>query len=516
MSDTDLPAPHELDAIPVAEGDTETLAPASSTTSRLTDAQIQEITALLRAGRQLPPYLFPHLFETARDYELAYAGKARRIDVIAETMAVPLQPVRTFSTATDQDWADMLVLGDNLQVLRRLIQLKEQGKLRNADGSDGIRLCYIDPPFASEREFVGSRNERAYTDRVAGAEFVEHLRRRLILIRELLANDGMLYVHLDVRKVHYVKVVLDEIFGEGAFRNEVIWKRTSAHNDAKQGARHLGRVHDSILMYSASEQFVWNPPHLAHDKDYIAKHYQYREKKSGRRYGLWDITGPGGAAKGNPRYEIFGMTKYWRYSRENMMKKIAAGRVIQPSPGAIPREIRYLDESSGVPVGSIWTDINPINSQAIEDSGYPTQKPIELMKRIINISTNEGDLVLDCFCGSGTTLIAASQLNRRWIGVDAGKFGIYVTQARLLRLAGKKPPECPFTLYNAGLYDYKAVRDLPWDKYAEFVLQLFQCHPEQETMCPFRGLGLSVLCRAPGRCQWKRRSEAWISQGAHR
>jgi hypothetical protein len=168
-----------------------------------------------------------------------------------------------------------------------------------------------------------------------------------------------------------------------------------------------------------------------YDEKYIASKYRYVEKSTGRRYGLWDITGPGGAAKGNPIYEIFGVTKYWRYSRATMKQKIDAGRIIQPSPGAVPREIKYLDEAQGVSVQDVWIDIDPINSQAAERLGYPTQKPLTLLERIIRMSSNEGDVVLDPFCGCGTTIDAAQRLNRRWAGIDITFIAVDLIEKRL-------------------------------------------------------------------------------------
>jgi hypothetical protein len=483
----DQPAPDELEPNEESLDELVELAePASAIPSRLTDDQIEEITGLLRAGRRLPPYLFPHLFETAREYELAYSGKARRIDVLAETMAVPLQPVRTFGEQTD-GWANMLVLGDNLQVLRRLIQMKEEGALRNPDGSDGVKLCYVDPPFASMREFFGSRNEKAYADRIAGAEFVEHLRRRLILIRELLTDDGSLFVHLDTRKVHYIKVVLDEIFGEGHFRNEIIWQRTSAHNDTHG----YGANYDSILYYSRGAEVVWNVGYHQYSDRQLAR---YRSTVKGERpFADFDLTQAGlrKGSSGQPwrGYDPGAKGNHWKFDLATLEQMDREGRVYWPKGGGFPRMKRYLDEARGVPLQAVWTDIPPVNSQAKERVGYPTQKPIALLDRIVSASSNPGDIVLDAFVGSGTTLIAAQALDRRWIGVDCGKYATYVAQARLLRQAGKKAPAHTFTLYNAGLYDYRSIRDLPWLEYLDFVLQLFQCRRHEETIggVPFQG-----------------------------
>jgi len=468
----------------------------------LTDDQLEEIIGLLRAGRRLPPHLFPHLFETPREYQLAYRGKARRADVLADTMAVPLQPVRTFGEQAD--WANMLVFGDNLQVLRQLLNLKQAGELRNADDSEGVRACYIDPPFASQQEFSGSRNEKAYTDNVAGAEFVEHLRRRLVLLHELLADDGSIFVHLDTRKVHYVKVVLDEVFGEGNFRNEIIWKRTSAHS----GAKRFAPVHDVILFYSKSSDYKWNPRFLPLTQEQLDQWYNNVEEGTGRRFTRSDLTASGirSGPSGSPWRGIdpTRTKRHWAIPRFvgsmvdglNTLEALDAldegGRVFWPkNEDGMPRLKRYAEEAPGVPELDLVTDIRPLHNVGTERVGYPTQKPLELVQRLLAATSDPGDLVLDAFLGSGTTALAAQALpgGRRWIGIDCGKFSIYVTQARLLRSSEQGAP-VPFTLYNAGLYDFKTLRDLPREQYVEFVLQLFQCRRKSQDISgvAFHGL----------------------------
>ena len=276
--------------------------------------------------------------------------------------------------------------------------------------------------IAALREFVGANQMMAY---------LVMMTVRLVELHRVLKPIGSLYLHCDPTASHYLKIILDTIFGPEQFRNEIIWQRTSSHSDAKQGAEHFGRIHDAILFYGKSNQLVWTPQHTEHDANYIKVHYPHVEAVTGRKYGLWDITGPGGAAKGNPYYEIFGIAKYWRYSQAKMEEKIKEGRVIQPRPGAIPREIRYLDETSGIPIGTIWTDVHPINSQAHERLGYPTQKPLALLERIIQASSKPGDLVLDPFCGCGTAIAAAQKLGRKWIGIDITHLSIALQKYRL-------------------------------------------------------------------------------------
>lgn len=444
----------------------------------LTDAEIKSITGRLKRGQLLDDHYRRLLFRQPKEYELTYAGKLSRGQILAETMEVPLQTLKSFGPDSD-GWTNKLVFGDNLQVLKTLLQAKERGDLTNADGSPGVRLCYIDPPFATKREFRTSKGNLAYRDKVEGAEFVEFLRKRLIFIHELLAEDGVLYLHLDTNKVHYMKVLLDEIFGPENFRTEIVWKRSTAHSDAKQGRTLHGRLHDSILFYTKSSSWVWNTVYTAYDEQYLRTKYRYVEQETGRRYDLHDMTGRGGTAKGNPVYEVMGVKRAWAFSKEKMQQMIDEGRVVQPSPGAVPRQKRYLDEMEGVPLQDIWTDIPPVNAMARARLGYPTQKPEALVERILKTSSNDGDLILDCFAGSGTTAVAAEKLERRWIAIDCGKLAVYTTQRRLLALtegAGKQtavPSLYPFELDAAGLYDNDLLEELPFERYEEFALQLF-------------------------------------------
>ena len=177
-------------------------------------------------------------------------------------------------------------------------------------------------------------------------------------------------------------------------------------------------IHDVILFYTKSEDWIWNPVHTEYDEDYVEAFYRHTEEETGRRYRLGDLTGPGGAAKGNPSYSVMGVTRYWRYSEEKMQDLIKNGRVVQTKPGTVPQYKRYLDEMEGVPLQDLWTDIKPIGAHAAERLGYPTQKPEALLERIIASSSNEGDVVLDPFCGCGTTIAAAQRLGRQWIGID--------------------------------------------------------------------------------------------------
>ncbi len=450
---------------------------------RLSEQEIEMVINLLREGRPLPEEFRNILFDTKKEYELVYADKEREEDILADTMAVPLQPVKTFRNGDNgKGWTNMLIFGDNLQVLKTLLQMKQEGKLKNADGTPGVRLVYIDPPFATRQEFRGSQDQKAYQDKIAGARFLEFLRKRLIFLRELLSEDGSIYVHLDYRKSHYIKALLDEIFGEHRFLNEVIWKRADSHNNANR----YGVIDDRLLFYKKNEAVVFNVVYKNYSEKYLNSFYTQVEPETGRRYRLDHFTAPKGGM--GYFYTYRGSEpppNGWRCPIETMKEWDEKGLLV--TRGKRIYKKRYLDEQEGSLVYSIWEDIS--GQLGKEYLGYPTQKPEALLYRIIKASCNPGDLVLDCFAGSGTTLAVAEKLGRRWIGVDCGKLAIYTMQKRLLNIAESKDLEnpkkkygkpCkPFTLYNAGLYDYKMIKELPWEQYRDFALKLFQCRDEK-------------------------------------
>lgn len=357
-----------------------------------------------------------------------------------------------------------LYYGDNLAVLRE--NLKDES----------VDLVYLDPPFNSQSTYNvlfrapsgeqshaqieafedawhwGDAAEDAFDQvmKCGNTDASEMLRAmrgflkendmmayltmlaiRLIELNRVLKPTGSLYLHCDPTASHYLKLLLDAVFGVRTFRTEIVWKRSSAHSDTKQGRRQHGRVHDLIFFYSKSEDWTWNPVYTAYDPEYVEQFYKYVEPETGRHYTLGDLTGPGGEAKGNPQYKVMGVTRYWRYSREQMNELIRQGRVVQVSLGTVPRYKRYLDEMPGVPLQDVWTDLNPVASQAGERLGYPTQKPLALLERIILASSNEGDVVLDPFCGCGTTIHAAQKLDRRWIGIDVTHLAISLIEKRL-------------------------------------------------------------------------------------
>jgi len=273
------------------------------------------------------------------------------------------------------------------------------------------------------RQFLGESDVMAYLAMMAP---------RLIHLHRTLKPTGSLYLHCDSTASHYLKLILDGIFGPASFRNEIIWKRSHAHNDGKQGSSHFGRITDTILFYAKSEKVTWNRGYLPYDQKYIDRDYR-RVDEDGRRYRIGDLRGPGGAARGNPYYEVMGVFRHWAYSEAKMEEMIRQGRVVQTRPGAVPQYKRYLDEMPGVPLQNLWVDMPGINNRSKELIGYPTQKPIALLERIISASSNQGDTVLDPFCGCGTSIAAADKMGRNWIGVDITHYAIDVIEGRLRR-----------------------------------------------------------------------------------
>lgn len=389
--------------------------------------EVRYIKEILDKGEALPSQykdkLFPH---DKREAELVYRGKDRIEDILSSTMGVPLQTVKTFGEVKGQDWFNHLIFGDNLQAMKTLLQMKQEGKLRNNSGSDGFKLVYIDPPFATKQDFA-NKNEKAYSDKVAGAEFIEFLRKRLVFIHNLISEDGSLYIHLDSRKVHYVKVILDEIFGESGQTQEIIWKRTSSHSDASS----YSGVHETILFYPKSSNFYYKPVFGEYADEHVALRYKHQDS-DGRRYTDGDLTAYG-LKGGGYIYEWKGHTKEWRCPIETMQEHERQDRLYYTKNGVV-RIKRYLDEVKGMAPQDLWLDISPVNSQADERVDYPTQKPERLLERIIRSSSEEGDIVFDAFAGSGTTLAVAEKLNRRWVGIDSGKLSIYTIQKRLFNL----------------------------------------------------------------------------------
>lgn len=301
---------------------------------------------------------------------------------------------------------------------------------------NSINLIYLDPPFFSNRSYQKHDKQgklSSFDDTWEGGlpQYLDFMTKIISQCHRALDKEGTIFVHCDWHASHYLKVELDKVFGYGNFKNEIVWRRHNSHNDAKQGARIFGRIHDVILYYSKGKNPTWNPIYQKYSDEYVRKAYRHLEKETGRYYAHGDLGGPGGEAKGDPYYTFLGITRHWRYCKTRMMEMYKNGRIIQTKPGNMPMLKRYLDEMKGIQLQDIWDDVKPVQFSKKESVHYPTQKPIKLLERLIYISSNEKDVVLDPFCGSGTTLLAAHNLGRRWIGIDKSKDACDIAKKRL-------------------------------------------------------------------------------------
>jgi len=300
---------------------------------------------------------------------------------------------------------------------------------------ESVELIYLDPPFFTNRihESNGIKsNKIIFSDIWLNGmnDYLDFMSEIFIQCSKIIRKTGSILLHCDYHASHYLKVELDKIFGYNNFRNEIIWKRHNSQNNFKQGAKIFGRIHDTILVYSKSKNFTWNQPFEDYTLEYIKKAYNKKDE-NGELYAYGDLSGPGGASKGNPFFEFLGIKRYWRYNEEKMHQLLKEGKIIQTKPGTVPKLKRYLKEMKGIPLGDIWLDISNEQTKQRKSILYPTQKPLKLLERIIRCYTNENEIVLDPFCGSGTTLVSAQQLNRKWIGIDNNPLAIKLSKHRL-------------------------------------------------------------------------------------
>ena len=352
------------------------------------------------------------------DMSLYYEGKRSEQDILATTPTLP----RVLWSGTQEQEANFLYYGDNLPILASLLQ--------NPAIRGKVRLIYIDPPFATNSVFQSRSQGDAYQDLLIGASYVEFLRARLILLRELLAEDGSIYVHLDENMAFHIKIIMDEVFGKSNFRNWITRKKCNPKNYTRKT---YGNISDFILFYTKSDSYVWNRPVDEWTEERSTKEYQYIDKETGRRYKKVPVHAPG-TRNGETGKLWHGKLpppgKHWQFQPKTLDEMDARGEIYW-SPSGNPRRKVYLDTSEGVPVQDIWLDVRDAHNQNIPVTGYPTEKNPDVLARIIAASSNKGDIVLDCFSGSGTTLAVASQLKRRWIGIDNSSEAITTTLRRL-------------------------------------------------------------------------------------
>ena len=340
-----------------------------------------------------------------------------------------------------------------------------------------VDLVYIDPPFNSNRNyevFWGETQEkRSFEDRHASTQaYIDFMRPRCVELARALKETGSFYYHCDSHASHYVKVMLDQMFGENNFQNEIVWKRTFAHS----GARRSGPVHDVLFFYSNSEAYTWNKDYQPYDPGYLETFFDHVDE-DGRRWMRMDLTGDGirRGDSGEPwrGIDVTAKGRHWAIpleavenynlspdasSQEKLDALDAAGAIHWPKKqDGVPRLRRYADRSPGVPLQDVWTDIRPLHNLSAERLGYPTQKPLPLLERIIKASSNKNDIVLDAFCGCGTALVAAQQLERQWIGIDISPTACRVMAKRLRDVCKLREDEKLWSIGRGVV-----VRGLPW------------------------------------------------------
>ncbi len=347
-------------------------------------------------------------------YSLNYPGKLAPAAVLALPGAAPIEVAMASS-------AGRLLQGDNLAIL---LWLREQPGVRQQ-----VRSVYIDPPYATSMTFVDRDVKHAYDDHLDGAEYLEALRRRLIVLHDLLADDGSIFVHLDQNMIFEMKLVMDEIFGRDNFRNFITRKKCNTKNYTRNN---FGNISDHILFYSKTDRNVWNRPYDAWTDVKVDEEYPCVEQDSGRRYKKVPVHAPGTrrGETGKPwRGKLPPTGKHWQYPPSRLDELDAAGEIFWSSNGN-PRRKVYFDKSNGIPAQDIWMNFKDPHNQNIRITGYPTEKNFDLVTRLIAATTNPGDLVLDCYSGSGTTLEAAALLGRRFIGIDLSESAIAATVKR--------------------------------------------------------------------------------------
>ncbi len=356
----------------------------------------------------------------SNEITLSYSGKQTESEILS-TPPAAIKSIKKNTLLKSGGNDNRLFWGDNFGVLAYLLQDHQISKK--------VRLVYIDPPFATRSVFQSRNQNDAYHDLLFGADYLEFLRKRLIFLREILAADGSIYLHLDENMAFYAKVIMDEIFGKRNFRNWITRKKCNPKNYTRKT---YGNVNDYILFYTKTDKYVWNRPFERWSIEKAQNEYQYVEHETGRRYKKVPVHAPGTRNgetgklwKGNPPPP----GKHWQYTPDKLNKMDATGDIYW-SPNGNPRRKFFLDDSEGIPIQDIWLDFKDAHNQNIKISGYPTEKNPDLVTRIIGASSNQGDIVLDCFSGSGTTLSMASKLGRRWIGIDNSPEAILTTLKR--------------------------------------------------------------------------------------
>jgi DNA modification methylase len=425
------------------------------------------------AGRRVAPTRLSLPFQTVETVNESAQQRQRSLDF--------------FATDRPADWRNRLVWGDKKYVLPSLLD-EFEGR---------VDLIYIDPPFATGQDF-------SYGVHVEDADFVKNpsmievkayrdtwgrgldsylswFTDALYFLHALLTETGSIYVHIGPNINHLVRACMDETFGAEHHLNEIIWRRAFAHSDS----RRCGIIHDALLLYSKSDRWTWNEVRQEPDPDYIETFFDSFDEAVGKRYQRITLTAPGitkAGPSGKPWRGIdpSSIGRHWAKNHEELERLDSEGRIHWPKKG-VPRLKRYEDEYEGMVIQDIWTDLNKIHNQSAEATGYSTQKPEVLLERVLQASSNDGDLILDCFCGSGTTPVVAERLRRRWIAADLGRFAVHTTRKRLLSV----PDVTPFVVQNLGKYERQQWQATEFgdssttraESYRAFILDLYHATP---------------------------------------
>lgn len=377
-------------------------------------------------------------FQNDVEMQLSYQGKQSEHSILQKS---PAEEVILWPSAEDRvNLTNHLYFGDNLPFLAAMYH--------NSAIRGQVRLIYIDPPYATGGIFQSRDQSEAYDDSVSGSHSIEYLRQRLVFLRELLADDGSIYIQLDKNMAFHIKIIMDEIFGVKNFRSWITRKKCNPKNYTRKT---YGNTTDYILFYTKSDNYVWHRPMTAWTAEHLNREYPCLDE-SGRRYKKVPVHAPG-IRNGATGQQWHGMNpppgKHWQYTPIRLDEMDAKGEIYW-SPNGNPRRKVYLDNSEGVPVQDIWLEyLDPYNQNS-QITGYPTEKNPELLARIIEASSNPGDLVLDCFVGSGTTLAVASQLKRCWIGIDNSPHALATILRRFVN--GLKPMGDFVSLRQVGPY----------------------------------------------------------------
>jgi adenine-specific DNA-methyltransferase len=436
------------------------------------------------------------------------------IETVNESAQDRQRTLELFMAGRETEWRNRLIWGDKKYVLPSLL----------SEFAGKVNLVYIDPPFNTGGDFAFTATipgypeleedettrfvkepsileQKAYRDtwgvsvkdRARGVSqldsYLKWFYETVALLKDLLAENGSIYVHLDWHIGPYCKVLLDEIFGAERCLNEIVWKRTSARSDSHS----YNHIHDTIFLYAKSDKFHFNLQHTPYDEDYIEGFYRFVEEGTGRKFRVSDLMAAG-TRKGSSGQPWRGIDpnvrgNHWKYTIEKLDQLGREGRIYWPrKEKGVPGYKRYLDEMPGVALQSVWTDISPIAAQAAENANYATQKPEALLERIVKASSDEGDLVLDCVVGSGTSAVVSEKLRRRWIACDLSRFAVHTTRKRLLGISGVRP----FVVQNLGKYERQAwqVAEFPTNgdnglqqqrqreaAYRTFILDLYHAAP---------------------------------------